>query len=117
MVLKHQLGIQARARFGPTATYALFTRPGFPFTWDPVMAGADTVAGPGWSAPRHLNVPVVQRVLHTPDGEAITAFDRFMTAEVDSTIHPPKVYLRETRQPPRGRRGFGIVALEPSSTP
>ena len=116
LVRKHQLGIEARERFGPHATYALFTRPGFPFTWDPVMGGADSVAGPGWSAPRHLDVPVVRQVLHTPEGVAILAFDRFVTAEVDSTRRPPVVYLRETRQPPRGRRGFGIVALEPSST-
>lgn len=117
LALKHRLGVEARARFGPHATYALFTRPGFPFTWDPVMGGTDSVAGPGWSAPRHLDVPVVQQVIHTPRGEAIMAFYRFATAEVDSAAHPPVVYLRETRRPPQGRRGFGIVALEPPSTP
>lgn len=117
IALKHQLGVTARARFGPGATYALFTRPGFPFSWTPVMGNADTVAGPGWSVPRHLDVPTVQRVLHTPEAQAILAFDRFVTADVDSTRRPPVVYLRETRGPSTGRRGFGIVALEPPSTP
>ena len=117
LVLKHRLGEQARARFGPQATYALFTRPGFPFTWTPVMGGADSVAGPGWSMPRHLDAPIVQRVLPTPEAQAILAFDRFVTADVDSTRHPAVVYLRETRGPSTGRRGFGIVALEPPSTP
>jgi len=116
-VLKHQLAAQARARFGPQATYALFTRPGFPFSWDPVMASADTVAGPGWSAARHLDQPVVRRAMATPEGAAILAFDRFVTAEVDSTRRPPIVYLRETRRAPAGRRGFGIVALTSPSTP
>ena len=117
LVLRHRLGVEARTRFGPAATYALFTRPGFPFTWTPVMGGADSVAGPGWSVPRHLDVPVVQRVLHTPQAQAILAFDRFVTADVDSMRRPAVVYLRETRGPSTGRRGFGIVALEPPSTP
>lgn len=117
MVLRHRLAAVAHARFGPDATYALFTRPGFPFSWDPVMASADSVAGPGWSAPRHLQLPVVQRALRTPAGAAVWAFDRFVTADVDSTRQPPVVYLRETRRPPVGRRGFGVVALEPPSAP
>ena len=116
-VLKHQLAGLARARFGAGATYALFTRPGFPFSWDPVMASADTVAGPGWSAPRHLDVPVVQRAMATPEGAAILAFDRFVTAQVDSARRPPVVYLRETRRAPDGRRGFGIVVSDTPSTP
>lgn len=117
MVLKHRLGTEAHARFGPNATYALLTRPGFPFTWTPVMGSSDSVAGPGWSVPRHLDSPVVQRVLSTPRAQAALAFDRFVTADVDSTTHPPVVYLRDTRGPSVGRRGFGIVALEPPSTP
>jgi membrane-bound metal-dependent hydrolase YbcI (DUF457 family) len=116
-VLTHQLAARARARFGPHATYALFTRPGFPFTWDPVMASADTVAGPDWSAPRHLDAPVVRRAMATSQGAAILAFDRFVTADVDSTRTPAVVYLRETRRSPAGRRGFGIVALESPSPP
>lgn len=117
MTLKPRLGIAARARFGPNATYALFTRPGFPFTWDPVMGSVDSVAGPGWTAPRHLDLPVVQQVLRTPEGQAVSAFERFSTADVDSTRRPAVVYLRETRRPPAGRRGFGIFALESPSTP
>ncbi|HWH04106.1 MAG TPA: metal-dependent hydrolase [Gemmatimonadales bacterium] len=117
VVLKHQLGIEARQRFGPQATYALLTRPGFPFTWTPVMGGADSVGGPGWSVPRHLDSPVVQRVLTTPRAQAALAFDRFLTADVDSARTPVMVYLRDTHGPSVGRRGFGIVALEPSSTP
>jgi membrane-bound metal-dependent hydrolase YbcI (DUF457 family) len=117
LVLKHRLGVDARARFGPEATYALFTRPGFPFTWTPVMGSADSVGGAGWSVPRHLTQPVVQQVLRTREGAAIMAFDRFVTADVDSTRRPTVVYLRETRGPSTGRRGFDVVALVPPSTP
>ncbi|HYK11292.1 MAG TPA: metal-dependent hydrolase [Gemmatimonadales bacterium] len=116
-VVRHDLGVEAQARFGPNATYALVTRPGFPFTWTPVMGSADSVGGPGWSVPRHLDVPVVKRVLSTPRAQAALAFDRFVTADVDSVRQPPVVYLRDTRGPSVGRRGFGIVALEPPSTP
>lgn len=117
MVKKHQLGVEARKRFGPEATYALMTRPGFPFTWTPVMGGADSVGGPGWSVPRHLDSPVVRRVIDTPRAKAAMAFDRFVTADVDSTRTPVMVYLRDTHGPSAGRRGFGIVAIEPPSTP
>jgi len=97
-VLKHRLGIAARARFGAGATYALVTRPGFPFTWEPVMADSDSVAGPGWAVPRHLRLPAVREALETPDGRALGGFYRFLAADVDSSGGRDLVYLHNARR-------------------
>ncbi|HTY06813.1 MAG TPA: metal-dependent hydrolase [Gemmatimonadales bacterium] len=98
MVLRHRLGAVARARFGPDATYALVTRPGYPFTWDRVMADSDTVAGPGWSVPRHIRLPAVREALETADGRALGGFYRFLAADVDSSGGRTVVYLHNARR-------------------
>src|SRR2546422_9483554 len=49
----------AQQRFGPEAEWAALTIVGRPFGWQPIYASRDTVAGPGWAAPRHLALPVV----------------------------------------------------------
>jgi len=107
-VLRHRLGSAARARFGPGATYALLTRPGYPFTWEAMMADSDSVAGPGWAAPRHLRLPAVREAVRTPDGRALGGFYRFLVADVDSQGGRTVVYLRNAGHG-FGRRGFPIT--------
>ena len=98
VVIRRRLGTEARARFGPEATYALVTRPGYPFTWDRVMADSDTVAGPGWSVPRHIRLAAVRAALATPEGHALGGFYRFLAADVDSSGGRTVVYLHNARR-------------------
>jgi membrane-bound metal-dependent hydrolase YbcI (DUF457 family) len=110
-VVQHRLQQTAELRFGPRATSAALTRVGHPFRWEPVIAGPDTVAGPGWSIPRHLDLPDVRRALATSDGQAHAGFARFLTAEVDSVGPTRTVYLRDARYARSGRRGWAIVEV------
>lgn len=110
-VVQHRLQEAARLRFGPHATSAALTRIGHPFSWEPVVAGPDSVAGPGWGVARHLDVPDVRRALATPDGRAHAGFARFLTAEVDSLGPTRTVYLRDARYARSGRRGWAVVEV------
>jgi hypothetical protein len=101
----------ARQRFGPAARWAVLTRPGRPFTWEPVLAGPDSVVGPDWAVARHLEAPAVRRALATPDGAAIAQFARFLTADVDSSGTGTTVYLRDARYALAGRRGWAVVVV------
>jgi inner membrane protein len=104
----------AEARFGPGAGWAALTRPGRPFTWEPMYASADTVAGDDWRMPRHLDAPAVQRALHaTREGRAMAQFARFLAAEVDSSGDGvgATVYLRDARYARVGRDGWAVVSV------
>jgi inner membrane protein len=105
---------EARSRFGPAARWAALTTPGRPFSWEPMIAGPDTVAGPGWATPRHLDLPVVRRaVAATADGRDIARFARFLAADVDSTGpgDAPRVRLRDVRYGGRDGRGWAAVTV------
>src|SRR5207247_336834 len=84
-------GVKARSRdaavrrFGPGATWAALTQVGRPFHWEPVWASPDSIAGPGWAVPRHLDTPAVRQALATPRGRALAQFARFLAADVDSS--------------------------------
>lgn len=101
----------ARARFGAAAQWAALTRPGQPFTWDAVLAGPDSVAGPDWVVARHLDAPAVRHALATRDGAAIAQFARFLIADVDSSGADTTVYLRDARYALAGRRGWAVVVV------
>lgn len=103
----------AVTRFGPHARSAALTRIGHPFQWSPVLASADSVAGPGWVIPRHLNDPWVQRALsESPDGRAFGDFARFLAAEVDSAPRAVAVTLRDARYALPPATGWGVVTIE-----
>jgi len=102
----------ATTRFGPEARSAALTRVGRPFTWDPIYASVDTVAGDGWRLPRHLDAPVVQHALRdTREGRAMAQFARFLVAEVDSSGDGVTVYLRDARYARAGRGGWGVLPV------
>src|SRR6266516_1676714 len=101
----------ARERFGADAQWATLTDVGRPFTWEPVIAGRDTVAGPGWALPRHLDNPRVRAALATERGRAIASFARFLVAEVDSTGSGVTVYLRDARYARTSRGGWAVVVV------
>jgi len=102
----------ATTRFGPGARSAALTRVGRPFTWDPIYASLDTVAGNGWRLPRRLDAPPVQRALRdTREGRAMAQFARFLVAEVDSSGNDVTVYLRDARYARAGRAGWGVVPV------
>ncbi len=105
----------AELRFGAGARWAALTRVGWPFTWEPVYASADTVAGDDWRLARHLDAPIVVRVLReTPEGRAMGQFARFLAAEVDSTGgggRAATVYLRDARYARTGRDGWGVLSV------
>ncbi len=108
----------AIGRFGPGAQWAALTVVGRPFSWEPIYASADTVAGRGWALPRHLNDPRVQDVLqHTFEGRAMARFARFLTAEVDTGPGAREgggdvlVLLRDARYTRRGRTGWAVVVI------
>ena len=107
----------ALRRFGPAATWAALTEVGRPFRWELVTASPDSVAGPGWTVPRHLDDAAVRRALATPRGRAIAQFARFLAAEVDSSggQGEVRVLLRDARYHPDadGARG-GWAAVEVS---
>lgn len=114
-VVKRGVRAAAVARFGPRAQWAALTEVGRPFTWEPIYASADTVAGPGWAMARHLDDPAVRRAMRdTPDGRAMTVFARFLAAEVDSGgAGRVTVYLRDARYARGARRGWGVVVVPP----
>ena len=110
--VKQELASVARRRFGPHATWAALTIPGRPFHWNRLLAGPDTVAGAGWAVARHLDAPLVQRaLLETDGGRAIQTFARFLAADVDSSVHPPVVYLRDVRYAPPRSAGWASVTV------
>jgi membrane-bound metal-dependent hydrolase YbcI (DUF457 family) len=104
---------EAQRRFGAGARSAALTRAGSPFTWEPIYASADTVAGHGWRLPRHLDAPAAQRALReTREGRAMAQFARFLAAEVDSSgVDDVTVYLRDARYARGGRDGWGVVSV------
>jgi membrane-bound metal-dependent hydrolase YbcI (DUF457 family) len=105
---------EAQRRFGPGARWAALTRAGSPFTWEPIYASADTVAGGGddWRLPRHLDAPAVRRaVRETRQGRAMAQFARFLAAEVDSSGDELTVYLRDARYARVGRDGWAVVRV------
>jgi membrane-bound metal-dependent hydrolase YbcI (DUF457 family) len=108
----------ATARFGRDARWAALTRVGWPFTWEPIYASRDTVAGDDWRLPRHLDVPAVQRALRdTREGRAMAQFARFLLAEVDSSGDAVTVYLRDARYARVGRDGWAVVTVRLHSRP
>jgi inner membrane protein len=108
----------AQRRFGPGARSAALTRAGSPFTWEPIYASADTVAGDDWRLPRHLDVPAVQRALRdTREGRAMAQFARFLLADVDSNGDGVTVYLRDARYARVGRDGWAVVTVRPRPRP
>ena len=110
--VKQALESEARQRFGPHATWAALTIPGRPFHWNRLLAGTDTVAGTGWSVPRHLDAPLVRRaLLETDGGRAIQTFARFLAADVDSSVQPPVVRLRDVRYARPGNDGWASIAV------
>jgi membrane-bound metal-dependent hydrolase YbcI (DUF457 family) len=102
----------AVTRFGPGAQWAALTRVAHPFTWEPVVASRDTVAGPGWVLPRHLDDPRVEHVLReTPAGRALSQFARFLTATVDSGPEGVVVTLRDARYARPPATGWAVVTV------
>ncbi len=106
-VVQRRAHAAAIARFGPNATSGALTIPGRPFHWDVLLASRDTVAGDGWSVPRHLDDPVVRRALASSDGYAMSHFARFLVAVVDTTPSGPEVQFRDVRYARTARGGFG----------
>jgi len=108
----------AKERFGTDARWAALTVVGRPFHWETLIASADSVAGPGWAAPRHLDDPRVRVALATPSGRAIAQFARFLVASVDSSAGEPRVTLWDARfdrtTPVRG--GWATVVIPVPST-
>ncbi|HYT04716.1 MAG TPA: metal-dependent hydrolase [Gemmatimonadales bacterium] len=111
-VAKARARAAALRRFGPGATWAALTEVGRPFHWEILCASADTVAGPGWTLPRHLDAPAVRQALATPRGRAIAQFARFLAADVDSSGGGLQVYLRDARYQSAARGGtWAAVAI------
>jgi inner membrane protein len=107
--VKAELRRAATARFGPHAASAALTIPGRPFVWQPMLAGADTIAGRDWALPRNLGVPAVRRALtDTQEGRAMAIFARFLAARVDSADTPVRVHLWDVRY---GGPGGGWAAV------
>jgi len=109
----------AIVRFGPGAQWAALTVVGRPFSWEPIYASADTVAGDDWALPRHLNDPQVQdALLHTSEGRAMLQFARFLTAEVDTGPSEGGggmlVLLRDARYTRVARAGWAVVVIRMS---
>ena len=111
--VKAELRAAALSRFGPRATWAALTIPGRPFVWARVLAGPDTIAGTGWTVPRHLDLPLVQRALRETDGgRAIATFARFLAADVYSSSAPPAVRFRDVRYAGRGTNGWATITVQ-----
>jgi len=109
---KARLAREARDRFGPDATWAALTVVGRSLGSDKMMAGPDTVAGPGWAIPRHLDQPEVQwAIRETADGRAIAVFARFLVADLDSSQSPHRVLLRDARYTRFGGNGWAAVTV------
>ncbi|HEV8265563.1 MAG TPA: metal-dependent hydrolase [Gemmatimonadales bacterium] len=110
-VEKRKVRSAAQRRFGPEASWAALTVVGHPFAWEPVYANQDTVAGDGWSLPRHLDAPAVARaVRETREGRAMAQFARFFVAEADSA-NGVTVYLRDARYTRAGRDGWAVLRV------
>src|SRR6266568_4023032 len=105
VIVKSQARDAAVRRFGPGASWAALTEIGRPFHWEVVSASDDSVAGPGWAVPRHLDDPAVRQALATPRGRAIAQFARFLAADIDSSGGGLRVWLRDARYNPPGRSG------------
>ena len=105
VIVKSQARDAAVRRFGPGASWAALTEIGRPFHWEVVSASDDSVAGPGWAVPRHLDDPAVRQALATPRGRAIAQFARFLAADIDSSGGGLHVWLRDARYDPPGRSG------------
>lgn len=102
----------AVARFGPHAEWAALTRIGVPFAWEPILASPDSVAGPGWTLPRHLDDPRVRRALRDRSAaRALAGFARFLVAEVDSGSAGVAVTLRDARYARPPETGWGVVSV------
>jgi len=102
----------AVSRFGPDARWAALTRVGHPFAWEPVIASRDTVAGPHWVLPRHLDDSRVRYVLReTPPGRTLSEFARFLIATVDSGPEGVVVTLRDARYARPPATGWGVVTV------
>ncbi len=107
---KTQIRQQALQRFGAGATWAALTDIGQPFTWETMLASADTVAGDGWQLPRNLKLRLVRRAIDsTTDGRAIAHFARFLAAEVDTTTKT--ISLWDARYARSGRGGWAVVRV------
>jgi len=100
----------AERRFGAGASWAALTNIGRPFTWEPVYASTDTVAGDDWRLPRHLRARQVQRAIaETRDGQAMAQFARFLAAEVDTSS--ATIYLWDARYARGSRDGWAVVKV------
>jgi membrane-bound metal-dependent hydrolase YbcI (DUF457 family) len=103
---------QATRRFGPNAQWATLTEVGYPFTWTTLLASADSVAGPTWAVPRHLEHPAVREALRiSAPARALESFARFPAAEVDSSARPIRVTLRDVRYAVAPSGGWAVVAV------
>lgn len=103
---------EAAARFGPGAAWAALTSVGTPFRWQAIYASRDSVAGPTWTVPRHLDDGRVQTALRqTEAGRAMGGFARFLAAEVDSTPFGVVVRLRDVRYARTATSGWGVVTV------
>jgi len=105
---KREVRATAHRRFGPSAQWAALPELGHPFTWEPVYASRDTVASDDWRTPRHLDDPLVQRALQTPEGRAMTIFARFLAASVDSS---GTVVLRDARYARAWNDGWAMLRV------
>jgi hypothetical protein len=111
VVAKAEARATGRRRFGPDARWAALTVIGRPFRWETLSASADSVAGPGWVIPRHLDHPAVRMALTTPEGRAMAQFARFLAAAVDSSDGGVRVSLWDARYhaPGSGAQGWAAV--------
>jgi membrane-bound metal-dependent hydrolase YbcI (DUF457 family) len=109
---KHTARRAAIARFGPAAQGVALTIVGRPFQWELIAASADSVAGPGWALPRHLDHPAVRAALATPQGHAIAQFARLLAAQVDSSGSSVRVSLWDVRYHRPGSGAAGWVAVQ-----
>ncbi len=113
VAVKHSARGAAIARFGPAPEWAALTLVGRPFRWELLAASADSVAGPGWTLPRHLDQTAVRAALATPQGHAIAQFARFLAAQVDSSGTSVRVSLWDVRyhRPGAGAAGWAAVQV------
>src|SRR5229473_3322503 len=113
VAVKHNARGAAIARFGPAPEWAALTLVGRPFRWELLAASADSVAGPGWTLPRHLDQTAVRAALATPQGHAIAQFARFLAAQVDSSGTSVRVSLWDVRyhRPGAGAAGWAAVQV------
>lgn len=113
LVAKRRARAAALARFGPAASGVALTVAGRPFTWDRLAVSPESVAGAGWAIARHLDAPAVRRALATPDGRALAAFARVLSAALDTSGPERRVWLWDARfhAAQSGARGWAAVAV------